>query len=69
MDETSDLRNNEGSGLKLDFVKPYGRALVVRLFGTWKIGNQLPSFSEFADELEKDPSIKKISFDSGGISR
>ncbi len=69
MDETSDLRNTEGSGLKFDFVKPNGSSLIVRLFGTWKIGNQLPSFNEFADELEKDPSIKKISFDSGGLSR
>lgn len=69
MDETSDLRNTEGSGLKFDFVKPNGSSLIVRLFGTWKIGYQLPSFNEFADELEKDPSIKKISFDSAGLSR
>lgn len=69
MDETSNLRSAEGSGLKLDFVKPYSGTLIVRLFGTWKIGNQPPSFNEFADELEKDPLIKTISFDSGGLSR
>jgi len=69
MDETNDLRSTEDSGLKLDFVKPYNSALILRLFGTWKIGNQLPSFNDFTDELEKDLSIKKISFDCGRLSR
>jgi len=69
MDETNDLRSTEDSGLKLDFVKPYNSALILRLFGTWKIGNQLPSFNDFTDELEKDLSIKKISFDCGWVSR
>jgi len=69
MDETSDQRSTEGSGLKLDYVKPYSSALILRLFGTWQIGNQLPSFNEFTDELKKNPSIKKISFDSGRLIR
>jgi ABC-type transporter Mla MlaB component len=69
MNEAGDLRSAEGPGLKFEFVKPDSSALILRLFGTWKIGNQLPSFNEFADELKKDPSIKTISLDSGGLDR
>ena len=67
MDEASDLGNHETPGLKIDFVRPYNGALIVRLFGDWKVGSQLPIFDKFNEELEKDPSIKKISFDSVGL--
>lgn len=68
MDETSDLRNTESSGLKIDFLKPYKNALIVRLFGAWMTGNQLPAFNEFTNEFERDSSIKKISFDATGLN-
>jgi phospholipid/cholesterol/gamma-HCH transport system permease protein len=67
MDEASDLRSPETFGLKLDFIRPYNGALIVKLFGTWKVGSQLPTFNEFNNELEKDPPIQKISFDSVGL--
>ena len=67
MDEASDFGNHETPGLKINFVRPYNGELIVRLFGDWKVGSQLPIFDTFNKELEKDSSIKKISFDSDGL--
>ena len=69
MDEVNDHRKPETSDLKLNFVRPYHGALIVRLLGSWKIGSHLPVFNEFIEELEKDPPIKTISFDSNGLDR
>ena len=35
------------------FVKPDNDVLIVKLFGTWKMGSQVPGFNRLTKELEK----------------
>jgi phospholipid/cholesterol/gamma-HCH transport system permease protein len=49
---------------KLGFDRPTGDTLLVRLAGSWKIGQQLPSADEVERQVESAPEIRRISFDT-----
>jgi phospholipid/cholesterol/gamma-HCH transport system permease protein len=49
---------------ELDFDHPTGDTLLVRLAGSWKIGQQLPSADEVERQVESAPEIRRISFDT-----
>ena len=69
MSETGEPREIRNFGPELDFVKPDNDVLIVKLFGTWRIGSQVPGFNRLTKELEKDSLIRKIRFDSSGLGR
>ncbi len=48
---------------ELGFSQPTDDTLLIRLVGSWKIGNVLPSASEVQKQLEFKPQIKHLTFD------
>ena len=49
---------------ELGFEKPDNETLLIRLKGSWTIGQKLPSVSEIQDQVQSDTDIKQISFDT-----
>jgi phospholipid/cholesterol/gamma-HCH transport system permease protein len=52
----------------LSFEKPAGDTLLVKLQGSWTIDQQLPSAKEVGQQIESDPAIKQIAFDTATLS-
>jgi phospholipid/cholesterol/gamma-HCH transport system permease protein len=63
----NELREEGIQGSHLAFNRPFADGLVVHFAGDWKIGNQLPSVKDLETELEKDPPVQKLSFDTEGL--
>ncbi len=53
---------------ELSFERPEKDTLLVRLKGSWTIGQKLPSGGEVQSQLESDAAVKRITFDAGGLS-
>jgi phospholipid/cholesterol/gamma-HCH transport system permease protein len=53
---------------ELSFDRPEKDTLLVRLKGSWTIGQKLPSGAEVQSQLESDTAVKQITFDTGGLS-
>jgi phospholipid/cholesterol/gamma-HCH transport system permease protein len=53
---------------ELSFGRPAGDTLLVRLTGSWTIGHKLPSGAEVQNQIESDPAIKQINFDTRKLS-
>ncbi len=53
---------------ELSFDKPTGDTLLVKLNGSWTIDQQLPSAKDVGQQVESDPAIKQIAFDSAALS-
>jgi hypothetical protein len=54
---------------ELNFHQDSSHTLQVRLAGKWKIGNGLPNRERVLDELEKDPGIREIRFDTNDVTQ
>lgn len=52
---------------QLAFSKPFPGGLIVHLGGDWKLGNQIPSVHTIEDELNKEPQVQKLSFDTNEL--
>ena len=53
---------------ELSFDKPTGDTLLVKLNGSWTIDQQLPSAKDVGQQVDSDPAIKQIAFDSAALS-
>ncbi len=53
---------------ELSFETPTSDTLLVKLKGGWTIDQQLPSVKEVSGQLESDPAIKQIDFDTTALS-
>jgi phospholipid/cholesterol/gamma-HCH transport system permease protein len=53
---------------ELSFDRPAGDTLLIRLQGSWTIGQKLPSGGEVQSQVESDPAIKQITFDARKLS-
>lgn len=53
---------------RLGFSREAGDALSVRLSGMWKIDGHLPSVAEFIKEVGAGPPVKRVIFDTTGLS-
>lgn len=51
----------------LDLIKKDGKTLAVRLSGDWKLGAGLPSSAAIESELERNPGISVIIFETEGL--
>jgi len=49
---------------ELGFTQPTDDTLLIRLLGSWKIGNVLPSASEVQKQLELESHITQLTFDT-----
>ena len=54
---------------ELNFHQNSPHTLLVRLAGKWKIGNGLPGRERVLEELEKDPGIREIRFDTNDVTQ
>ena len=59
---------NTTEACQLIFDRPAGDTLRVRLKGSWTIGHNLPTGEEVQRQVESDPAIKQIAFDSLDLS-
>jgi phospholipid/cholesterol/gamma-HCH transport system permease protein len=59
---------NTTEACELSFDRSAEDTLLVRLMGNWTIGQKLPSGAEVQRQVESDPAIKQITFDTGELS-
>ncbi len=53
---------------ELNFSRPDGDTLHLHLTGSWKIDHALPAAVEVQGQIEAEPGITRITFDTGGLS-
>jgi phospholipid/cholesterol/gamma-HCH transport system permease protein len=59
---------NTTEACELSFDRPAADTLLVRLTGNWTIKQTLPSDAEVQSQVESDPAIKQITFDTRELS-
>jgi len=53
---------------ELNFRRRDENTLLIRLVGGWKIGNRLPAAKEVEEQLKSAPEIRRIAFDTQGLT-
>jgi phospholipid/cholesterol/gamma-HCH transport system permease protein len=64
----ADTGTARGAKWSLGFEQPAGDALLVRLSGSWRLEERLPSPAEVQHQVESTPSIRRMAFDTQGIT-
>ena len=59
---------NTTGACELSFDRPAGDSLLIRLTGSWTIGQKLPSAEEVGKQVESDHAIRQIAFDATALS-
>ena len=59
---------NTTEACELSFDRPAGDTLLVRLKGSWTIEQALPSDADVNKQVESDPAIRQITFDTRDLS-
>jgi phospholipid/cholesterol/gamma-HCH transport system permease protein len=57
-----------GSSGAFSFERPTSEMLLVRLSGTWRVSAELPPIANALKEISSNPSIRKVAFDSSGVT-
>ena len=65
MNDTLDKAPNEPPDLKL--TRPSEDTLLVRLNGTWKLGDGTPAADELLGQVHSDPRLQRVVFDTRGL--
>jgi phospholipid/cholesterol/gamma-HCH transport system permease protein len=55
------------SEAQLSFDRPDNRTLIVRLAGSWRVVDGVPSPSELRDQLESGPPVERLRFDTRNL--
>src|SRR5262245_21073001 len=55
------------SGGSVDFEQPTSDTLLVRLAGSWRLGEKLPSPDDVRRQVERTPGVRRMAFDTRGI--
>jgi phospholipid/cholesterol/gamma-HCH transport system permease protein len=55
------------SQAQLSFDRPDNRTLIVRLAGSWRVADGVPSSSGVQDQLESDPPVECVRFDTRNL--
>lgn len=63
------VTENTNEACELNFEKPAGDTLLVKLQGSWTIDQQLPPVEDVGNQVESDPTIKQITFDAHELSK
>jgi len=53
---------------EISFSRPAGDGLLIRLSGSWKIEDKQPSFSDVEQQIASGPRVKRVAFDTQGIT-
>ncbi len=57
-----------GAGWDLAFEQATGGTLLVRLSGRWRLDEKLPSPDEVRRQVESNPAVRRMAFDTAGIT-
>ena len=60
----ADIKDTESAPCKLGFIRPDKDTLLIRIAGSWTLGNKRPSADDILKEIESGPSITRVAFDS-----
>jgi phospholipid/cholesterol/gamma-HCH transport system permease protein len=52
----------------LSFSRPTGDTLLIRLTGSWRIGQELPSADDVWKQFDSDARVKRLAFDTKGLA-
>lgn len=69
MQSKNALKEEGIPGAKMVFTRPFTGGLIVHFQGEWKLGNKIPSIQDIEAELDKDPPIRKLSFDTEDLGK
>jgi phospholipid/cholesterol/gamma-HCH transport system permease protein len=64
----ADAGTARGAKWSLGFEQPVGDALLVRLSGSWRLDERLPTPAEVREKLESIPAIRRMAFDTQGVT-
>ncbi|MGD9031502.1 MAG: hypothetical protein PVH02_02495, partial [Desulfobacteraceae bacterium] len=53
---------------KMEFSRPADDTLLVKLSGSWEVGNEIPSADEVRKRMEAETGIQRIAFDTREIT-
>ena len=56
------------SPCELSIDRPGEDALVLKFAGNWRIGEDLPSVNKVLKQIDSNPGVKRISFDTRGLT-
>ncbi len=57
-----------GRAWRLDASRPEEGTLVLRLSGSWRLGDELPSVAHVRDQIAAGPSTRRLAFDTAGVT-
>jgi len=63
-----DVKATESPSCELSFSRPTDDTLLVRLVGSWTIGNKLPSADDVLEQAESGSRVQRITFDTKGLT-
>ncbi len=63
-----DVQPKQSPPSKLSFGRPTDNTLVVRLVGSWTIENELPLASDVQKQVESDPRVQRIIFETEALT-
>jgi phospholipid/cholesterol/gamma-HCH transport system permease protein len=52
----------------LSFSRPTADTLLIRITGSWRIGQELPSADDVRKQFNSDPRVKRLAFDTKGLA-
>jgi phospholipid/cholesterol/gamma-HCH transport system permease protein len=58
------VTKTKSAGCELSFSRPAEDTLLIRLAGSWRMGEELPSADEVQKELDSKPRVQRIVFDA-----
>jgi phospholipid/cholesterol/gamma-HCH transport system permease protein len=67
-DRTADSETGPPTAWSLGFERPGGDTLRLRLAGSWRAEAGLPGPAEVRQRVEADPAVRRMAFDSAGVT-
>ena len=61
MDAATDVRSAQS---EMSFSRPTADTLLVRLSGSWRMQDRLPSATEVQQEIASGPRVQRVAFDT-----
>ncbi len=65
MDAATDVRSAQS---EMSFSRPTADTLLVRLSGSWKMQDRLPSATEVQQQIASGPRVQRVAFDTQGVT-
>ena len=63
------VKEREFAPCEMGFSRPDGETLLVRLAGRWELRNELPSVEGVQKELDSEPGVRRIIFDTSELTK